>query len=297
VAVDSEDRVYLLCRGDDPVMVYAPDGRFLKSWGQGLFTFRTHGITIGPDNSVYCVDDGAHCVRKLTPDGELLMTLGTPHQPSDTGYRSGELESIARPGGPFNRPTNLAVGPSGELYVADGYGNCRVHRFSPSGELRQSWGEPGSGPGQFMLPHGIAVRPDGRVFVCDRENERIQIFSPDGEHLDAWLDVQRPAHLVFGADGLAYVVEFPWWAGERSYRHGLVPCDVPGRVSVLDALGQRVARWGNPDPAAPDGLCASHGIAVDSRGDVYVAEVTHSACVATGKLPAETATFQKFRRL
>ena len=208
VAVDHSGRVYLFCRAEHPVLVYERDGRFVRSWGEGLFTMRAHGITVAPDGSVWCVDDGDQTARKFDPDGRLLLTLGTSGRASDTGYDGTTVASIARGGPPFNRPTNLAVAPNGELYVTDGYGNARVHRFSSKGELVGSWGEPGTGPGQFMLPHGIAVHRDGRVFVADRENDRIQIFSPDGEFLGEW-DVQRPTQLVFDANGNAIVAELP----------------------------------------------------------------------------------------
>ena len=201
VAVDLEDRVFLICRGDHPVLMYDSKGKFLGSWGEGDFTYRTHGITVGPDNSVYCTDDGNHTIRKFTPSGKLLMTLGTMNTPSDTGYDGKDTRTVSRPGAPFNRPTNIAVGPTGDLYVSDGYGNCRVHQFGPNGELKRSWGTPGQGPGEFFLPHGISVHADGRVFVCDRENDRIQIFSPDGEYLTEWTDTRRPTHLVFDGRG------------------------------------------------------------------------------------------------
>jgi len=219
VAVDGEDRVFLICRGDHPIIVYDRQGRFLRSWGAGDFTYRTHGITVAPDGTVWCTDDGNHTVRRFTPEGKQLATLGTLNTPSDTGYDGQDYLTIRQPAGPFNRPTNLAVGPRGDLYVSDGYGNCRVHRFSPSGELKQSWGVPGTGPGQFYLPHGIAVAADGRVFVCDRENDRIQIFSPDGEYLTEWTDTQRPTHLVFDQRGRAYVSELWWHVGQTSRRH------------------------------------------------------------------------------
>ncbi len=199
VAVDGEDRVYLICRGDHPLIVYDQKGNFLRSWGEGDFTYRTHGISVGPNGTIFCTDDGNHTVRQFTPEGRLLMTLGTMNTPSDTGYDGKDIMSITRGAGPFNRPTNIAVGPKGDLYVSDGYGNCRVHQFSPTGQLKRSWGAPGRGPGQFYLPHGIAVASDGRVFVCDRESDRIQIFSPDGEYLSEWTDTQRPTHLVFDA--------------------------------------------------------------------------------------------------
>jgi DNA-binding beta-propeller fold protein YncE len=135
------------------------------------------------------------------------MTLGVMNTPSDTGYDGKNLMTITRGAGPFNRPTNIAVGPKGDLYVPDEYGNCRVHQFSSSGQLKRSWGSPGRGPGEFYLPHGIAVAADGRVFVCDLESDRIQIFSPDGEYLSEWTDIQRPTHIVFDAQGRAYVSE------------------------------------------------------------------------------------------
>ncbi|OLC17498.1 MAG: hypothetical protein AUH29_01655 [Candidatus Rokubacteria bacterium 13_1_40CM_69_27] len=294
VAVDSEDRVFLICRGDHPIIIYDRKGNFLGSWGEGQFTYRTHGITVGPDDMLYCTDDGNHTVRKFTPDGKLLMTLGIMNTPSDTGYDGKNTLTVSRPAGPFNRPTNLAVGPQGDLYVSDGYGNCRVHRFSPTGDLKQSWGVPGTGPGQFYLPHGIAVAADGRVFVCDRENDRIQIFSPDGEYLREWTDTQRPTHLVFDAEGRAYVSELWWHKGQTSQRHGPIQEARYGRVSVYDRAGRVLTRWGSPDACAPGSFAAPHGLAVDSRGDIYVSEVTWTFAVSRGLAPAGCHTFQKF---
>jgi len=294
VAVDGEDRVYLICRGEHPIIVYDGRGAFLGSWGQGLFTYRTHGITVGPDQMLYCTDDGNHTVRKFSPDGKLLMTLGTLDLPSDTGYDGKSTLTVKRAGGPFNRPTNLAVGPRGDLYVSDGYGNCRVHRFSPTGELERSWGTPGGGPGEFYLPHGIAVAADGRVFVCDRENDRIQIFCPDGEYLAEWTDTQRPTHLVFDGAGRAYVTELWWHRGQVSGRHGPIETPRPGRLSVYDRDGRLLARWGTEDACAAGSFAAPHGLAVDSRGDVYVSEVTWTFAVSRGLVPEGCHTFQKF---
>jgi DNA-binding beta-propeller fold protein YncE len=294
VAVDGEDRVFLICRGDHPIIAYDQKGNFLGSWGEGLFTYRTHGITVAPDGTLFCTDDGNHTIRRFTPEGKLLMTLGTMNTPSDTGYDGKDYMTITRPAGPFNRPTNIAVGPRGHLYVSDGYGNCRVHRFSPGGTLERSWGEPGTGPGQFYLPHGIAVAADGRVFVCDRESDRIQIFSPDGEYLSEWTDTQRPTHLVFDAEGRAYVSELWWHPGDISRRHGPTREARPARLSVYDRDGRVLARWGTPDATAPGSFAAPHGLAVDSRGDIYVSEVTWTFAVSRGRAPADCHTFQKF---
>jgi hypothetical protein len=293
VAVDSKDRVFLFCRGDHPVMVYERDGRFVGSWGEGVFTLRTHGITIGPDDSVYCTDDAGHSVRKFTPDGKLLLTLGdNAGKPSDSGYDGSNLTTVTRAAPPFNRPTNLAVAPNGDLYVSDGYGNARVHRFSAAGKLVASWGEPGMGPGEFMLPHGIAVDATGNVFVCDRESDRIQVFTADGRFVREITEVHRPTQIVL-ARGLMYVSELVWRAGQQSFRHGPIQRDLPSRVSVLDMNGTVLARIGGPDPCAPGSFCAAHGLAVDSRGDLYVAEVTNTIGVKPGLVPPDCHTFQK----
>ena len=294
VAVDGEDRVYLICRGDHPVLVYDQQGNFLRSWGEGDFTARTHGISVGPNGTIFCTDDGNHTVRQFTPEGKLLMTLGVMNTPSDTGYDGKDLMTITRGGGPFNRPTNIAVGPKGDLYVSDGYGNCRVHQFSPTGQLKRSWGSPGRGPGQFYLPHGIAVAADGRVFVCDRESDRIQIFSPDGEYLDEWTDTQRPTHIVFDSQGRAYVSELWWHPGDTSRSLGLITEAHPGRVSIFAPDGALLARWGTPDATAAGSFAAPHGLAIDSQCAVYVSEVTWTFAVSRGRAPADCHTFQKF---
>ncbi|UCH58207.1 MAG: hypothetical protein JSV18_05975, partial [Candidatus Bathyarchaeota archaeon] len=148
------------------------EGNFLKSWGEGIFA-NPHGVYIDADDRVYCVDKMDHTVRKFTQNGELLLTLGTKEQPGEAGAH-------------FNRPTDIALSPSGEMFVSDGYGNSRLHRFSPEGEHILSWGEPGDGPSQFNLPHGIWVDRKGRVLVADRQNRRIQLFTQDGEFLEEW---------------------------------------------------------------------------------------------------------------
>lgn len=296
MAVDSTDRVYLFTRRDAAVLVYEPDGRFVRAWPDRGFTERGHGITIGPDDSVWCVDDADHSVRKFSVAGEPLLTLGTRGKASDTGYDGAAYATIARGGPPFNRPTNLAVAPNGDLYVSDGYGNARVHRFSADGRLIASWGAPGGGAGEFRIPHGIAVVGD-RVLVADRENDRIQVFDLDGSYLAEWTDIQRPCHLVLGRDGLLYVAELWWRKGQRSHRFGEITADRYGRVSALRSDGTVVARWGGTAPGTPGGFTAPHGIAVDSHGDVYVAEVTHTFGVAPGLVPPGGApTLQKLAR-
>ena len=168
--------------------------------GAGTFV-RPHGIFIGRDDTVYCTDDFDHTVRAFSTTGKLRLTLGVRGRPSDTGATSVDYRTIRRAGPPFHYPTNLARGPAGDLYVADGYGNARVHHFSADGRLLHSWGEPGSGPGQFNVPHGIAVDQAGIIYVADRENSRIQLFSPDGAHLKNWTNVTRPCQVFIDRAG------------------------------------------------------------------------------------------------
>jgi DNA-binding beta-propeller fold protein YncE len=292
VATDSRDRAYVFNRGDHPVIVFDRDGTFLSSWGEGLFS-RPHGLHIGPDDSVYCSDDLGHTVRKFTPDGRLLMTLGTG-RPSDTGATSMDYRTVRRGGPPFHYPTNLAISPEGDLYVSDGYGNARVHKFSPDGRLLLSWGEPGSGPGQFHLPHGIAVDRQGTVYVADRENSRVQLFSPEGQFLSEWTDVARLCQVFIDADGKIYVAELGFRAGV--WPGTAFPGDATGgRVSIFDPGGKLLARWGGGlSPCAPGDFFAPHDICVDSRGDVYVGEVVWSGGGNKGMVPADCHSLQKF---
>jgi DNA-binding beta-propeller fold protein YncE len=296
VATDSRDRVFVFNRGDHPLMVFDADGTFLTSWGEGVFV-RPHGITIGPDDAVYCTDDTDHSVRKFTPDGELLLTLGTRGRASDTGATSMDYRTIRRAGPPFHYPTNLAISPAGDLYVSDGYGNARVHRFSADGRLVSSWGEPGAGPGQFHVPHGIAIDRDGIVYVADRENSRIQLFSPEGDFLREWTGIARPCQ-VFIVGDLVYVAELGYRAGMWPGTQPPHPDATGGRMSILDLKGKVQARWGGGDaPCAAGDFFAPHDVCIDSRGAIYVGEVVWSAGASRGVVPADCHALQKFTRL
>ncbi|HEY7424423.1 MAG TPA: peptidyl-alpha-hydroxyglycine alpha-amidating lyase family protein [Gemmataceae bacterium] len=293
VATDARDRVYVFNRGEHPVMVFNRDGTFLTSWGEGLFA-RPHGIFVDADDAVYCTDDLGHSIRKFTPEGKLLLSLGVPGTPSDTGATSMDYRTILRAGPPFHYPTNLAVSTEGELYVSDGYGNARVHKFSPDGRLLFSWGEPGNGPGQFHLPHGIAVDRQGTVYVADRENSRIQLFTSDGAYLSEWTDVARPCQVFLDKAGKVYVAELGFHAGR--WPGTTAPADAPGgRVSIFDRHGNVQARWGGGrNPCAAGDFFAPHGICVDTRGDIYVAEVVLSAGGNRGLVSPTCHTLQKF---
>jgi len=298
VAVDSKDRVYLLTRLTSQVVVYDRHGVYLSRWGAGSFSEFPHGITIGPSDEVYIVDEARHTVEVYSTDGERISQLGPFDQPSATGADSSipniydRIASIEQAAGPFNRPTKLAVAPGGDLYVTDGYGNARVHHFDAEGALIGSWGSPGTGPGEFHLPHGLAIGPDGRVYICDRENDRIQVFTDKGDFIEEWTDFRRPA-AVFHRNGHLYISELSWRVGHQTWRHGIVEEPQPSRITITDLEGGVVERFGEDEPCAPGGFTAPHGICVDSVGDIYVAEVTWTSGGKGTRFPPDCHTFVK----
>jgi len=289
VTVDADGRVYLFTRGncprsaDHPVIVLEPDGTFVRSFGEGSITM-AHAIALGVDGLLYCVDVGGHRVQVFTKDGDLVRTIAGANGPSDTGYTT-DFRTIVRAAGPFNAPTKMVSAGSGDLFASDGYGNARVHHFTPMGDLRTSWGEPGDKPGAFNIPHSVLVLQDQRVLVCDRENNRIQVFDLDGKYLESWLDLARPDDVCADEAGNVYVAEL----GERAALFPFMPPpwgqDRPARISVLDLKGNVVTRWGE-DPAGTLQFVAPHGIAVDGRGNVYVGEVRQAG-------GADPATWRK----
>jgi YD repeat-containing protein len=296
VCTDADGNVYLYARGDHPVIVYDRDGAFLGSWGEGRFGYRTHGMYMGRDGFMYLVEDEACTVGRYSLDGKLLQSFGPQGSPTDTGYTAAH-RVVERATGPYNRPTNAALAPSGEIYVSDGYGNARMHRFSADGELLGSWGEPGGAPSQFRTPHSVWAHDDGRVFVADRQNERIQIFAADGTYLAEWTDVQRPQDLFIDAAGRVYVAELSWSRGDLSYRQGTIGAYQPGRLSVFDADGNVLLRWSQPDLTRSDAILAPHGLWVDGEGSVYVAHATNTVAVTQGLVGSDALTFQKFARV
>lgn len=282
VAVDAQDRVYLMTRNtENPVIVLDADGGFVRTFGAGVFSARTHAITIGPGGLVYCTDDGRHTITKWTSEGELLLTIGTPDEPSPRFS-----------GRPFNRPTDVAIASDGSLFISDGYGNARVHHYSPQGEHLRSWGEPGIDPGQFMVPHNIAIDSEQRLYVADRESHRVQVFDLDGALLDVWHDIHRPCGLTVGPDGLVYIGELNG-VGLMQGAPG-----VGHRVSVYDRSGELQARFGDPEEGDESGqFIAPHGVAVDSRGDVYVGEVSYTIRGSTLDPPRELKSLNKLHRI
>jgi DNA-binding beta-propeller fold protein YncE len=284
VAIDSKDHVYCFTRGDHPIIVFDREGRYLHSWGEGVFA-HAHGAAMGPDDTIFLTDDGDHTVRKCSLNGEVLMTLGVPGKAAP--YQCGD---------PFNRCTHVAFSPSGDIYVSDGYGNSRVHKYSPDGNLLFSWGEPGSDPGQFNVVHNICTDKDGWVYVADRENHRVQVFDGKGRYETQWNNMHRPCALYMDTTGrnpVCYVGELgPGMAVNKDCQN------LGNRVDVYDKYGRRLARLGDIRPGeAPGQFIAPHGIALDSRGDLYVAEVSWTIMGKHLQPPRELRSFQKLRKL
>ena len=254
VGVDSKNQVYTFTRTDHPMMVFDSDGNFLRSWGEGILN-DAHGLCFDAEDNMYFVDRSSQVVMKFTADGRKVFELGNRDQASDTGYTQ-ENRTVTRAGGPFHHPTDIAMSATGEFYVSDGYRNCCVHKFSADGTLLFSWGEPGEGPGQFRLPHSV-WEAKGRVYVADRENNRIQIFTPQGEFLDIWPGLLRPCDIFVDDNDIMYVPE------------------LEGRVTLLNLEGTVLTRIGDPQErvAEPGRFVGAHGIWADKQGDFYVSEV------------------------
>ncbi len=275
IAIDPQDQVYVLNRGPESVQVFDREGKFLRSFGKGQFV-RVHSMFIDKKGDLFVADDEGHTVTKWSPDGKLLMTLGTKGKPSDTGYDGKDSRTVKRGGPPFNRCTDVSVASNGDIYVTDGYGNARVHCFSPEGKLKFSWGEPGNGPGQFLIPHGLVIDKQDRVLVSDRENNRIQVFTLKGEFMTEWKGLFRPNSIRLTPEGVLAVAE------------------LTNRVSFWSMEGKLLDRWGDEGMSVDaGGFVSPHGIAVDSRGDVYVGEV----CETNAGIDRGFRALQKFIRM
>ena len=230
VAVDSSDRVYVFQRQGPCVVVFNSNGTVRGVWQrQEGVPADAHHVSVGPDDTIYLTDRDSHQVLLYDTDGNLQGTLGT--------------RDHAAMQAPFNHPADVGAAPSGDLYVADGYGNSSVHRFSADGDYISSFGSPGSGPGQFRVPHSVSVAQDGRVYVADRENHRVQVFTSEGEFLTQWTDFKCPMGVHIDANQVVYVTD-----------------QIP-RVSIYTLDGELLARGRTFEGA--------HQVCTDSEGSIY----------------------------
>jgi len=256
-AVNSKGEIFVVSRGDHPVSIWTADGDFLGSWGEGIFSATPHGIYIGPDDHVWIVDRDHHVAMEFTLEGKPLRTLGQKLSPSPTC--TGKVVRAR----PFNMPTNLAIARNGDIFVADGYGNSKVHRFSADGRLILSWGRQGVGPGEFALVHNVWIDSRDRVLVCDDENDRLQIFDQNGNFIEQW-KLANPSGLCV-RDDVVYIAEIQPFPEESGG---------PGRgsVALFTLEGQLITRWIGTEGEARDALLGPHDLCVDENGNIYVCE-------------------------
>ena len=260
-----------------PLLEFDSSGALAKSFAAGMLVF-PHGLSVDRDGNVWVTDllakDGkGQQVLKFSTDGKLLLTLGKAGVAGD---------------GPdeFNAPSAVVVAPNGDIFVADGHGgntNARIMKFTPDGKLIKTWGKKGTGPGEFDTPHALAMDSRGRLFVGDRNNNRIQIFDQEGNFIDQWTQFSRPSGLYIDKNDVLYVADSEsesatknhdgWKRGIRigSARDGLVTAFIP-------------------DPAEKaTGTSAAEGVAADATGNVYGAEVGPKRLMKYMRIAAETS--------
>jgi DNA-binding beta-propeller fold protein YncE len=251
------------CDGSNlaPVLKFDPSGKLVASFGAGMFVL-PHGIHVDRAGNVWVTDglgkDGkGHQVFKFSPDGKVLMALGTPGVAGD---------------GPdeFNAPSAVLVAPNGDIFVADGHGgntNARIVKFSPDGKFIKTWGKKGSAPGELDIPHTLAMDSRGRLFVGDRQNNRIQIFDQDGNFIDQMFQFSRPSGVYIDKSDTIYVTDSESESVSKNH-------DGWKRGIRIGKLSDGIVMTFIPDPAeAAKGTSAAEGVAADAAGNVFGAEV------------------------
>jgi streptogramin lyase len=240
VGADTAGNVYLLQRQAPPVMCFDSNGKFVRSFGDNLVG-TGHGLAVDPQGNVWVTDTGHHLVFKFSPEGKLLLALGQSDKPG-----TGENQ--------FDKPTHTAFGSNGDVFVTDGYGNSRIVRLNADGKFIQEWGKAGSGPSEFKSPHAAIIDQAGRLLVCDRDNERIQIFSQEGVLQETWTGY-KPFGIAIDGNGTVFMAD-----GKLN------------QISQLDEKGKIVKSWGKEGVEAGQ-FKTPHLITADQAGNIYVAEV------------------------
>lgn len=268
VDVDKQDRVWIYTRTNPPVQVFSADGEFLFAWGKEVFgdlleTMTAHGLRIDHEQNVWLVDLGNHIVLKLSPDGKILQMLGTPGKPGCDDKH-------------FYLPTDVAISPTGDIFVADGYGNARVAQFDRAGRLIRQWGSLGIKPGEFNLVHAIAIDSKGRVYVADRNNARIQVFDSQGNFLAEWRHLVVPWGLWMTKDDELWVCgcsPMIWRDTDE-----VLSCPPKDQlIARFDTSGRMLQLWtipkGEDGKEQPGEVNWLHAIALDSKGNVYLGDI------------------------
>jgi hypothetical protein len=276
VDIDKDDNVWTLNFLDPPVQVYDSSGNLIKSWGSGLFKM-THYLRLDHEGNVWTADFARHVVRKFTPDGELLITLGTLDEAGDDEHH-------------LNRPTDMVVSPTGDVFVTDGYGNNRIMHYDKEGKFIKTWGQLGVEAGDLSQPHSIAMDSKGILYVAERNNARIQLFDQQGKSLGQWRNLINPWGIHISPTDEIYVcgsAPARWTErgnlGNPPTDQLLIKFDTTGRALELSVFPLVID--GKMEPGALDWV---HGIALDSKGNLYLSDVADDS-------PAHRV--QKFIRL
>lgn len=240
VAVNKAGDIIVAHRSGPPISIFTKEGIHIRSFGEKIFT-AIHGVRVDKDDQIWATDMTSHIVVKMDMTSRLLLTLGERDVPGADGKH-------------FNRPTDVAIASNGDIYVADGYGNSRIVKFDGNGNYLKAWGSRGAGKGLLHLPHAILLDDQGRAYVADRENLRIQIFDGDGNYLRQ-IEGIMPYGLCFGTDGKLYIAD-----GRAN------------KVLRMTLSGDIEESWGTKG-SAPGQFNLPHGIAVGTDGSVYVAEI------------------------
>jgi DNA-binding beta-propeller fold protein YncE len=245
VDVDKNDNVWAFNRGKRQIIQFDRNGKMLQAW-EDMPIRSAHGIRVGPDGNIWALDVAGHTLFTFNTEGRILQVIG------GVGGQAGTMESKDA----FNRPTGIAFAANGDYYVSDGYVNSRVVLFGRDGIFKKQWGAKGTADGEFNLVHDVAIDAKRRVYVADRENWRVQVFDADGKFLAKWTDVGSPWGLYYAAkENAIYMCD--------GYTNRIVKLNLDGQIlGVLGSYGK-----------APGKLDFVHNITVDSRGDIYVAEI------------------------
>jgi sugar lactone lactonase YvrE len=262
VVLDQKGHIWISTRFKPQVQEYDANGRFLRGWGDEIIK-TMHYLRFDNEGNIWVADCGRHVMRKFTQSGKLLMTLGTLDEP-------GEDEKH------LNAPTDIAITPTGEMFVSDGYGNTRIVHFDPKGRFIKAWGSRGVGPGQFTLPHSIAIDSAGRLYVADRSNVRVQIFDQNGKFLDQWRNIVLPWGLcVTEKDEIWVCGSSPMQLLKSDASVGAPPKDQ--LIMKFNPQGKLLQLWAIPkgmDGREKTGeLNWVHGIALDSQGNLFLGDI------------------------
>lgn len=233
ITADGQGNIVVLVRVAPYFRMLNRDGTFVRAWGEDGMFATAHSLTIDAQGFYWVTDSQDHIVRKLSPEGEVLMTLG------QKGVTGGNDSPDA-----FNQPNHVAIAPNGDIYVSDGYTNARIAQFSPDGRYVRSITGSGEGtePGQLKLPHGVALDSTGRILVNDSDNARVSVFNPDGSYVETWPYPSRGG-VVVAADDTVYISDVN-----------------AGIVNIVDRNGKLLDSVSS---------ARAHGLGVDTNGDIY----------------------------